>query len=413
MLGEGNAMKRQLLRFMSVFCALFIVASMIIPSVYAKDKVWSSTYAYTLNSAMSNCGTLFTENSDGYIDISTTCPTGVFYADLVNFENAVEPCLVMFYTDGNINSISVDIYRYDAEERSAKIVTTVKEPLKTQDGEIAEIALAEGGDYRYVVFNRYMGNDLVSEEYYTVIENDAFMRVEPPGQKLLFGVASFTSKYLHPEVDISNFNGNLSIFFSLLKDGAAQNVGYTDILGDITNDEHEKLSRVLSRTAEFTETFDIGNYSTMAEYSLAVNRHNGNGKFNAITNVYDLGDELYYVRYSTDLCFYNSTVLRRTDKVTDDYQILNVRNDCIPFSDAELDSIKKAYMKNKLVLEKSGGMELKSEPFIKVNKLDVDKPLDVPQIISPSLRKPLALIGGGVLIGLFILLWVMFSSDDK
>jgi RNA polymerase sigma factor (sigma-70 family) len=131
------------------------------------------------------------------------------------------------------------------------------------------------------------------------------------------------------------FSDYLSIFFSLLKDGAAQNVGYTNILGEITDDEHEKLSRVLSRTAEFTETFDIGNYSTMAEYSLAVNRHNGNGKFNAITNIYDLGDELYYVRYSTDLCFYNGTVLRRTDKATGNYQILNVRNDCIPFSDAQ------------------------------------------------------------------------------
>ena len=94
--GEGNTMKRQLMRIMSVFCVLFIVASMLVPSAYAKDNVWSSTYAYTLNSAMSNCGTLSTQSSDGYIDISTTCPTGVFYADLVNFENAVEPCLVMF-----------------------------------------------------------------------------------------------------------------------------------------------------------------------------------------------------------------------------------------------------------------------------------------------------------------------------
>ena len=406
-------MKRQLMRLISVFCVLFIIVSMFVPSVYAKDNVWASAYAYTLNSAMLDCGILLTDSSGEYIDVSQTCPTGVLYADLVIFENAVEPCLVIFYTDTNSDSIAVDIYRYDTEKRTAEIVTTVKEQLQTKDGEIVEIALAEGGDYRYIVFNRYIGDRLVSEEYYTVIENDAFMRVNPPEQKLLFGVVSFTSKYLHPEVDISNFNRCLSTFFTSLKDGAAQNVSYTNILGEITDDEYEKLSRVLSRAAEFTETFDIGNYSTMAEYSLAVNRHNGNGKFNAITNIYDLGDELYYVRYSTDLCFYNGTVLRRTDKVTDKYQILNVRNDCIPFSDAELDSIKKVYMKNKLVLEKSGGIELKSEPFIKVNKLGVEKPLDVPQIISPSLRKPLALIGGGVLIGLFILLWVLFSSDDK
>ena len=101
----------------------------------------------------------------------------------------------------------------------------------------------------------------------------------------------------------------------------------------------------------------------MSEYSLAVNEHNGEGVFNAITNVYDLGDELYYVRYSTDRCFYNGTVLRRTDKVSDNYQILCVRNDFIPFSDNELSSLKDAYLKNRLVLEKaSGAMEWQTEP---------------------------------------------------
>ena len=208
-------------------------------------------------------------------------------------------------------------------------------------------------------------------------------------------------------MDISYYNNPLTVFFSKLKEDASQNVSHANILYNITEEEKTRLSRVLSRTAEFTDEFDVGSYSQMSQYSLAVNEHNGDGKFNAITHVYDLGDGFYYVRYSTDLCFYNGTILRRTDKVTDNYQILNVRNDFIPFTDMELDNLKSVYMKNRLVLEKSdGSMELKNEPIIEVNKMDFPDMVEIPQMISPSLRVPVALIGGGIILALFILLWV-------
>ena len=73
----------------------------------------------------------------------------------------------------------------------------------------------------------------------------------------------------------------------------------------------------------------------------------------------------------------------------------------------ELGNLKSAYMKNRLVLEKSdGSMELENEPIIEVNKMDFPDMVDIPQMISPSLRVPVALIGGGIILALFILLWV-------
>lgn len=386
--------------------------SLIMPCVYATETPYASDYARTLNSAMLNCGIVSTDVLGGYIDINSQCPTGVLYADMVSFENGVNPCLVIVYSDGNKNSICCDIYRYS--KSGADIITTISKPYNIGANHIGELALAEGGDYRYIVYNEYDGGEKLCEEYYTIIEDDAFKRVSPPENKILFGMVSFANSYIHPEVDISYYNQPLTKFFSALKDAAAEDVTYTDILYNITDEEYDRLTRVLARTAEFTNQFDIGTYSGMSQYSLAVNNREGHGKFNAITNVYDLGEEMYYIRYSTDLCFYNGTIVRRTDKVTDNYQILNVQNDCIPFTDAELKGLKEAYLKNKLVLEKSrGSMELKSEPIIEVNKLNIDKPLDMPQIISPNLRKPLALIGGGVILGLFILLWVYFSDKDK
>ena len=76
--------------------------------------------------------------------------------------------------------------------------------------------------------------------------------------------------------------------------------------------------------------------------------------------------------------------------------------------------LKEAYLKNRLLLEKSsGGMELRDEPIIEINKLKFEKPLDMPQMIPPALRKPAAFIGGGICLGLFILLWVFMSPEDK
>ena len=407
--GLNNSMKKSNI-FFSIM-AIFVLLLQSMPVTFAKGNEYANPYANTLNSAMLNCGVVSTADVDDYVDISNVCPTGVLYADMVNFRNNTEPCLVIVYSDGYNRCISTDIYRYSSESKSAELITTVRKPYSVTKGHIAELALADSGDYRYIVYTEYKGDEKAKEDCYTVIDNDAFMQITPPESKSIFGIASFTSEYLHCGVDISYYNNPLTKFFSSLKEDAAQDVTYTNILDNITEDEHARLSRVLARTSEFTNEFDIGDYSGMSQYSLAVNRHNGEGKFNAITHIYDLGDEIYYVRYSTDLCFYNGTILRRTDKVTDNYQILNVRNDFIPFSDAELNNLKAAYMKNRLVLEKSGSSaELINQPLIEVKKVDFPEMVDVPQVVSPELRIPAALIGGGIILALFIFLWVYFSS---
>lgn len=377
------------------------------------DGVRSASFAYTLNSAMLNCGVISTPEYNGYTDISESFPSGVIYSDIVRFTDTADPCLMIVYADSVRGCISTDIYRYDKKDKTSKIITTIRKPYGISSSCVAELSLADDGEYRYIVYREYSGEETAVEEYYTVIKNNAFSRVETPDGCSHFGILSFTDSYIHPEVDVSEYNEPLSIFFSLLKDYSASSVTYKDILDDLTADERTSLSRVLSKCAEFDYPFDIGNYSSMSEYSLAVNEHDGCGVFNAITNFYALGDEIYYIRYSTDLCFYNGAILRRTDKVSDKYQILAVRNDFIPFSDSELNNLKEAYLKNRLVLEKADtGAETKSEPLIKVNKLDFEKPLSIPKKMSSSLRKPIAFIGGGVCLGLFILLWVIFTKNN-
>ena len=404
----GIAMGKMLHRLLCFVCALMLCLAQTSAFATDTDNSYATSYAYALNSAMLGNGVVSTESCGDYILFGENYPTGVLYADLVEFSNNTTPCLLIFRTEDNC--VAVDIYKYNG--KTAEYITTIRKSYAVPANTTVEVALGDNRINRFIVFNEYTDGILSNQEHYTVLNGNAYCAVKTPENVTFCGVVSFSDSALHPEVDVSVYNKYLDMFFSTLKDMSAENVSYTNILDDITEQEKEKISRVLKKTAEFN-TFDIGDYATMSEYSLAVKMHEGEGKFNAITHIYDLGEELYYVRYSTDICFYNGTILRRCDTALDNYQILCVRNDFIPLSDMELSGLKEAYLKNKLVLQKSAGtMERKSDPVIKINKLDIEKKVDLPQMVSPNLRKPVALIGGGVCLALFVLLWYFISSND-
>lgn len=402
-------------RLISFICVFVIMFSVSLPVTRA-EEIYANAFAYTLNDAIGQYGVVLTDTCGGYINVSPDTgeyPSGVIYADLVKFKNDDTECLVIFRSDSMRGCISVDIYSYNEETKKAELITTLSKDCKISSGRIGELALGYNDSERYIVCNEYADDERISAEYYTVIDGDAFLRVEEPDDTKLTGVVTFNGEYLHPEVDVSYYNKHLDAFFSKLKDYASLNVRAENILDDVTKAELEQISKVLKKTAGF-DSFDIGKYDTMAEYALEVKKHDGDGQFNAITHIYDLGDGMYYVRYSTDLCFYNGTILRRTDALADKYQILCVRNDFIPFSDAELSSLKSAYMKNKLVLQKSmGKMESEDKPLIKINKIETEKKVDVPQVLPQDIKLPAVLIGGGVIAVLLIALWIYLSSDEK
>ena len=151
-------------------------------------------------------------------------------------------------------------------------------------------------------------------------------------------------------------------------------------------------------------------------------------RFYLISNMYNLGDEIYYVRFSTDKTYYNYALLRRSPDAENGYQILKVCTDCIPLADIELREIKEKYKRNILLYKKAKGnikLERKSK-YIKDTPMpttSVDagsaeaKPNSEPKIkitkmIGRHMRLPVACIGGGISIGLLTALWLYLSSDD-
>ena len=406
-------MKKKAYRLLCLICAFVVLLSVTLPPVRAYEG-YSSKYAYTLNDSILNCGVISSDSAGGFIGVNAEAgvfPNGVIYADLVRFTNEAEECLVIFRSAAAKGCVSADIYKYNPTLQSAELLTSVERAFDIASNKIYEMGLGYNDKNRFIVCNEYTDGVLANAKYYTVIDGDAFIAVDSPESTGFAGVVTFNGSYLHPEVDVSYYNKYLTEFFSKLKESSANSIELDNLVGDITDEEQKRLELVLKKTTGFRE-FDIGDYATMAEYALEVKKHDGEGQFNAITHVYDLGDGMYYVRYSTDLCFYNGTILRRTDALADKYQILCVRNDFIPFSMTELDSLKEAYMKNKLVLQRSlGQLEIKDKPVIKLDIFETEKKLDIPRVIPKSYRLPVAIIGGGVCLLLVVLLLAYILSD--
>ncbi len=408
-------MKNKLQRFITSLCVLFMCFSFSITPVSAGDMPWASPFAYALNNSILENGSISTENSGDFISVNCDIgqyPQGVIYADLMTFDNNYEQYLVVVRSDSYRGGVSVDVYNYNETINSAELLTVISKGYNMADGVVREISWGHNATRRYIVFSDYQNGERIHSEYYTVIDGVMYLSMSEPQETALSGVVTFGRTYLHPEVDVSYFNEALSVFFSSLKDYSSEEIGYENILDNISRDEIDDLKIVLNKTAGFS-SFDISDYNTMAEYALAVKAHDGEAELNAITHVYALGEELYYVRYSTDQCFYNGAVLRRTDAVLDNYQILLVRNDFIPFSQAEAENIKDTYLKSKLLLEKSEEtIETKDKPFFSFNRLNIEKKMDVPKVISGDLRLPIALIGGGLILALFVALCVIMGKDE-
>ena len=126
-----------------------------------------------------------------------------------------------------------------------------------------------------------------------------------------------------------------------------------------------------------------------------------------------MGDEIYYIRFSTDRSYYNYALLRRSDDAENGYQILKVRTDCIPLSDRELKQIKTDYDRNTLLYKKAKGSLKLSKYCADDNAEPSKKPLiQIDKSFDKQTRLPIVCIGGGIAVALLTILWVYLYSDN-
>ena len=379
-------------------------------------------FAYALNDEMIKSGVITTLACGDQIDIDRAAgiyPSGVIYADMIDFDYNKSPYLVIWRSDAARGCISVDIYKYDAETKEAALAGIISKGYNISDGVSGEMAIGYNETQRYLVYNEYLGADKIRSEYFTVVNGTAFQFVDPPAYGNEAGIESFTKTMLRPEVDTTFYNHYLGEFFSGLKNASADSVTYEDISDIAAADEVARIENVLSETVGLG-VFDIGGYTTLEKYSKALERQITDDKFYSITNLYEIGEQLYYVRFATNRSFYNYAMLRRTTALDGGYQLLCIRCDSIPLSDRELEGLKEAYTHNKLVMKKARGtiVEKSSSLFGSRDKGNETakeqeyKPLTAPKLINRDLRKPIGFIGGGICLVLFVIFWVYIASDE-
>lgn len=402
-------MKNKILRILCSFCAASIVLSASASAVSEKTDFgkMSSVYGYVLDDYIRTYGVISNEHPDGSLELGTT--TGVVYGDTVMLDSNLPPYLVIYVTEGQYSTASCHIWKYNEATKKAERIAIIEKDYDDIVDKNGEFGLGWTDDKKYIVYKEYQNNALCNSEYYTAVGEDAFKYVNNPGYINESGIMDFNRYYFHSGINVSEYNLALSDFYDSLKNGAADSIELENFADRLDKDDEEALERTASKIIGF-KSFDINDYSTPAEYENALAYPETEDRFYLITHLYDLGEKIYYMRFSTDRSYYNYALLRKTDAVSDGYQILKVRTDCIPLSASELDEIRDRcvksnllYKKSKTALkaQKSSEQKQKKEPKIKIEK-KIDK----------RFRLPAACIGGAIVLSLAALLWIKLFNDD-
>lgn len=406
-----------------LLCSLIILTINIVAFAEVSDRITpedlpnenrSAAYGYVLNDYINRYGVVSNEHPMGFMGLDGKRPNGLVYADIVNFENNDNPYLVLFISDSPNNVASCHIWGYDEKSEKAYCSAAINkgfEPLKSVTG---TYSIGWSGDKRFIVYKELNEQATVYTQYFTVINGETFSYVENPVGVNEAPVMSFNNFAFSSQVDISEYNEALSLFFDKLKNAAADSVTYPDITDTLDDTEYADLEATTNAAATLGN-FDILDYTTMEEYESALNEKKDGDKFYLISNVYNLGDEVYYVRFSTDRSFYNYALIRHTDSDVK-YQILKVRMDCIPLSDRELKQQKDSHLKSALLYKKaksSTGSILPTDEPDESAIIDIPEVIDAPKVFDEKVTKPAAYVVAILAVFLIAGLWgYIYTHDD-
>ena len=415
----GQILKKRLYKLLCLLCVctvLLSIGEMPSGAINPTDPAGNTAYvfAHKLEDAIERYGVVKTEERGGSVEMNISAgiyPTGVIYGDIIDFDNNESPYLVIFRSDGNQACASIDVYGYNAQKKEAELKSMITRSYNLMDGKTGAFTIGCNDTKRYIVYNEFIDNEKTRSDFYTIIDGTAFRSVSEPEHVNECAVFNYSNNMLHPDVDVSNSNRALNEFVCFLKDSSADSVSYADISDAVVEEEEAKIEKVLKNAAKFT-SFDICEYKNMSDYNTAQRKTDCDNIFYSVTNLYDLGDQLYYVRFATDKAFYNHAILRRTQSIDEGYQLLAVETDSVPLSDMELEDLKTAYAHNKLVYKKDSGSIVK-KAGLDLKMFSFDKIINVPKPINSDLRRPAALIGGAICLVMFVVLWVYMASDDE
>ena len=444
-------MKRFFLRFLCVFCAAGILMSCLTFGVMSPANAdepvgkMASVYGYILNDYIESYGVMST-NAEGALTDSRgdlANPGGVVYGDVMNFDRPGCPYLVIFLVDNERQTAACHLWTYnDLTEQASRVAIIERNRNDIPNIRTGELSMEWSSDRQYIVYREYDNYQVVSEEFYTAINGEAFMLINKPADTTFTGIIGFNASFINAGVDISEYNKTLDNFFSRLKDTASDSVSYADLAPRLSDGDRSSIEKTLLNAARYGD-LDISRYNTIGEYNAALGQTTSDAAFTKLAAFYDLGDGIFYSQFDTDKTKYNYAMLRKSDGAENGYQILKARLDAIPLSDRELRQMKTKYLQCSLIAPKSeDNLRLtRAEKPAATDTPDVtpitvtidgetvvipiatpepeddrliEPVISIEKVFDDRVRFPAACIGGGITAAVVTILWVyMFSGEDE
>lgn len=410
-------------KYICLLCSLILIALNITAYTVSADTAApmdepddsiAAAYGTVLNNYINDYGVISTEHPAGFID-AEQAPNGLIYADIIKFNDEESPYLTLFLANSAAHTAECHIWGYNEKSGKPRQTAALARKLDLFTQTNGYFSIGWNDTKRYIVFKEQDSFNEFAYDYYTVIDREAFAYVNRPGGVEEAPVMHFDSGAIYSDVNITDYNAALSEFFDNLKNTAADSVSYNDVLDELTIGDASLIDKTVKHAAELGN-FDIFSYNTMEEYEAALSEQKQAADFNTVSNVYALGDEMYYVRFSTDSSFYNYTLLRRTEHY-EKYQILKTRMDCIPLSDRELAMLFNEYKRSPLLYKKAKANPDTSSPSALMpprnNKMfSFPQLFHIPKLLDENVRRPAVFIGAAMTVLLITGLWIFMYSDD-
>ncbi len=296
-------------KWASVLLVIAAVFSSFFVSAEEADDWGAGVYAYILNDYMLEYGIISTDTAGGTIQGEDSIfPQGVIYADLLDFDKNGRPYLVIYCVDGYADVAECHIWKYYGDDNAEK-VGIISKPYNHGRFETGAFFQGTAGSGVNVIsWNRENEGRVDSQECYTVRDSNILSYLKEPDGLMQTEIMRYNRYSLRPGVDTSAWNVQLSRFFNGLKAQAAEAIPYTNYAEELSEKETESLS---------AELMANGGQGENPEEILKIN------------GFYSLGDEKYYVLYSTPSVSWSEAFVQRDGG---EYTVIEAKYDCIPKS---------------------------------------------------------------------------------
>lgn len=389
-------MKR--LRALCLLCAAALFFCSSVPAfAETAENHQAASYAHILKDYILTYGVMETQFPGQRLPLSQV-KNSLVYAQYIDFEPGKPPCLVLFLTDLSYKVASCHIWQYSEETGKAQRIGIIDRKLTVSGQQSGEFGIGSmtGNGQSCIVYTSYEEDHPSAVSCFAALNGQLVKYVNSSQVSAVVGVLDFNAQTIHPGIDISSKNKQLTGFYDTLKKEVVQTSLLPNQLKSLASAETASLRTVIS-SALPQENFDLLDIQEESEYKKILSRQDTSTvTLYSISSIQDIGNSFYRISFSTNQSLSNDAIVYNGQNGC---QLLYLALDTIPLSDRELIFLKKQYQQHPLLPPPSAAPLLEKKEA---------SPLPVRNI-----RIWTACIGSGISMVLLLWLWFFLGTKRK